>query len=112
MLRHGQIWAWCSSSRSADTPATRSALSHLLEDGDGADRAGRPTPNPEREAGKAETAAADQLFELGEAFDVRDAALGAGAMGLEIQLALGRGTDGLDAEHADALVCEPMHRLE
>ena len=52
------------------------------------------------------------LVEVGEAFHVRDAALGAGAMGLEVQLALGRRAHRLDSEHADALVGEPMHRLE
>ena len=42
---------------------------------------------------------------------MRDPALSAGNVGLEVGLALGRGADGLHAKHADTAISEPVHEF-
>src|SRR4029077_20432585 len=86
--------------------------SSCANDGDSADWARRATSDLERETYEPEPALAHQLVEVPQALHVRNAALTAGHMGLEVGLTLGGRADRLDAEHDDALVGEPMHGID
>src|SRR3954451_17034568 len=77
-----------------------------------ADRARGAAADPQRESDEREAALADHGLQIPQALDVRDAALRAGDVRLEVRLALRRRADRLDAEYSDALVGEPMHAVD
>src|SRR5260370_23724364 len=85
---------------------------YLLENRDGANRAAGSTTDLEREADEAETATSNEFVEIEQTFHVSDTAFAANLMSAEIQLAFGGRADCLHAEHADALVRQPRHRLQ
>jgi enoyl-CoA hydratase/carnithine racemase len=84
----------------------------VAEHGNGTDRACRAAPDFQRKADKGEAPAANQLIQIGEAFHMRNAALGAGHMGLEIQLTFRCRADGFNAKHTNATIGQPMHGFQ
>src|SRR5262245_51303330 len=89
----------------------RPPLPLALEPCHGPDRASGAALNLQRKADEAEAALAHQLVQIDEPLHVRDAVIAANMMDLEIVASGPTGTDGFDAEHANALPCKPGCRL-
>src|SRR5262245_5905852 len=82
-----------------------------LEPCHGPNRASGAAFDLQRKADEAEAALAHQLVQIDEPLHVRDAVIAANVMNLEIVAAGPTGTDGFNAEHANALPCKPGRRL-
>src|SRR5262245_48091206 len=89
-----------------------SVSSSIVEKRHGPDRACRAAGEPQGKADEAEAALPHQLVQVPKAFDVSDAALCTGKVGLEVGLTLGGGTNRLDAKHENSLVRQPVHRID